>query len=120
MPLVVLGRRIRTKKLPFGSTQGPKLTQLQIEMENSSKEELQVNVILRNVPRFKAGADLSKKVKSLEVKRKRVPRFKAGADLSSKVNLMVNVDHETTAEEEVLTLSLKLSEEALEVPDTEE
>lgn len=89
----------------------------QIEMENSSKEEIQINVALK--PRFKAGSDLSNRVNSVEASVKRRPRFKAGSELSGKVNLTINVDHETTTEEEILTLSLQLSEEALEVPDTE-
>ena len=110
-------------------------------MENCSKEEIQINVTLERPPRFKAGADISKnvnreedgkhrprfkagsdlsnRVNSVEASVKRRPRFKAGSELSGKVNLTINVDHETIAEEEILTLSLQLSEEALEVPDTE-
>lgn len=70
-------------------------------------------------PRFKAGSDLSNRVNSVEASVKRRPRFKAGSELSGKVNLTINVGNETTAEEEILTLSLKLSEEDLEDPDTE-
>ena len=81
------------------------------EMENSSKEEVQINLTLECPPRFKAGADLSKKVSRVEVKAMRRPRFKAGSDLSGKVNLGINVSGETTETEEHLSFVFNLTEE---------
>lgn len=74
--------------------------------------------MLQRPPRFKAGADLSKKVNQIEVKAKRRPRFKAGSDLSSRVNFGINVSNEANEDEEQIAFVITLSEE-LEVSESE-
>jgi len=88
-------------------------------MENCLKEEIELCVEVERVPRFKAGAAISKKVSRVDVSVKETPRFKAGADISGKVNLGVSVSHDVNDQEEVIALTLLLSEEGLQVPESE-